>query len=146
MSRIAEQGPKAIPEVEFSEVQRNGGRIPEGLEETVRRTGCVILRGVVSVEEASNWEKSLKSYTKKHPNVAGYPIHDPQNFSLFWTPAQVQIRSHPRVLEAMDAVSQLWHVSDDEKLFDFSTQVVYADRFRIRHPTKGEEDSYFCYS
>lgn len=135
--RIAQQGPKAVPEISFEEVRNNGGALPEGLEKLVRQTGCVIIRGVVPEEQASQWEADLRSYTKRHPKVAGFPKHDPQNFSLFWTPAQVQIRSHPNVLKTMAAVSKLWHLSDENIPFDMSSQAIYADRFRIRHPTLG---------
>lgn len=137
-NRIAEAGPKAIPEINFSDIEANGGHLPESLADTVRQTGCVIIRGVVPEEEASGWEAELKKYTKEHPNVAGFPKHDPQSFSLFWTRPQVQIRSHPKVLKAMHSVSQLWHLSSDDALFDMASQVAYADRFRIRHPSRGE--------
>ncbi|KAH8896851.1 DUF1479-domain-containing protein [Thozetella sp. PMI_491] len=133
--RIAKEGPKSIPEIDFSTVESNGGHFPKGLVEQVRQTGCVIIRGVVSEEQAVQWENDLRSYTKRHPKIAGFPKHDPQNFSLFWTPSQVQIRSHPRVLKAMHAVSKLWHLTSDETPFDMATQVAYADRFRIRHPS-----------
>lgn len=134
---IAQRGPRSISEIKFSDLQSHGGRFPENFVETVKQTGCVIIRGVVSEEQASSWESELRSYTKKHPNIAGFPKHDPQNFSLFWTRPQVQIRSHPNVMKAMHAVSQLWSLSRDDDLFDLSSQVVYADRFRIRHPSKG---------
>ncbi|KAF4990006.1 hypothetical protein FDECE_14521 [Fusarium decemcellulare] len=137
--RISKFGPKAIPEINFSDIEANNGHLPGGLVDTVQRTGCVIIRGVVPEEEASGWEAELRTYTKKHPKIAGFPKHDPQNFSLFWTRPQVQIRSHPRVLKAMHSVSQLWHVSRDDALFDMASQVVYADRFRIRHPSKDQE-------
>ena len=138
MDRISKIGPRAIPEVDFTEIQSNGGRLPSGLADVVREAGCIIVRGVVSEEQASNWERDLKAYTKKHPRVSGFPPHNPQTFGLFWTPAQVQIRSHPSVLQAMDAVSQLWHLTRDDGLFDMASQVIYADRYRVRRPSKGE--------
>ncbi|CAG9940214.1 unnamed protein product [Clonostachys rosea f. rosea IK726] len=137
--RIAKLGPKSIPEIDFATIESNGGVLPDGLASLVQQTGCVILRNVVPEEQASKWEADLRSYTKRHPKIAGFPKHDPQNFSLFWTPAQVQIRSHPRVMKAMHAVSKLWHLSDDGILFDMSSQVLYADRFRIRHPSLDSE-------
>ncbi|CEL10619.1 hypothetical protein ASPCAL13736 [Aspergillus calidoustus] len=39
----------------------------------------------------------------------------------------------------MHAVGQLWHLSDEEAIFDLSSQVAYTVRFRIRHPSKNEE-------
>ena len=135
--RISKQGPQAIPEVDFSVVEAHGG-LPESLKDLVRQTGCLIIRGVVSEQQATTWENDLRSYARRHPKVSGFPQLNPQTFSLFWTPAQVQIRSHQRVLKAMNAVSQLWHLSDDDALFDNSSQVIYADRFRIRQPSKGQ--------
>ena len=134
--RISKQGPQAIPEVDFSVIESTG-HLPESLQHVVAQTGCLIVRNVVSEEQATTWERDLKAYTKRHPNVAGFPKHDPQTFSLFWTPPQVQIRSHPRIMAAMNAVSKLWHLTSDDTLFDMSSQVIYADRFRIRHPSKG---------
>lgn len=136
-NRIEQLGPRAIPEIDFSEIESNSGRLPDGLIDIVRQTGCVILRGVVPEEQATKWEDDLKAYTKKHPKVSGYPKNDPQSFSLFWTKPQVEIRSHPRVLKAMQAMSRMWHLSRDDSLFDMGSQVAYADRFRIRHPSRG---------
>lgn len=95
----------------------------------------MILRGVVPEAEATAWEKSLKEYVQKHPGVGGHPAKKPAAWNVFWTKAQVEMRSHPRVLEAMRSVSRLWHVSDPDTLIDFDSQVVYPDRIRIRYPT-----------
>jgi len=97
----------------------------------------VIFRNVVPEAQAVAWEAELKQYTKSHPNVGGFPAHDPQNWSLWWTRPQVQMRSNERVLGAMKAISKLWHVNDPSLPMDLSTQVTYPDRFRIRHPSKG---------
>lgn len=96
-----------------------------------------MLRNVVSEAQASKWEDELREYAQRHPEVAGYPRDDRQLFSLWWTKPQVEIRSHPRILQAMHIVSKLWHASDDA-LVDLDSQVVYPDRFRIRHPSKIE--------
>jgi hypothetical protein len=104
----------------------------------VRDRGCLILRGVVPEEQASAWEAELKDYTQRHKSVGGFPADNPQNWSLWWTRPQVNIRSHPRVLEAMGCVSQLWHVEDTsaDTPIDLASQVAYPDRFRIRYPSK----------
>ncbi|TQB69294.1 hypothetical protein MPDQ_002091 [Monascus purpureus] len=138
-NRIANLGPSSIPEIDFADIVENGGVLPDGAADRVRDAGCVVIRNVVPQETASKWEADLKAYVRSHPKVAGFPAHDPQNFSLFWTPAQVQIRSHERVLKAMRAVSQLWRLSSDEAVFDLGSQVCYADRFRIRHPSRDQE-------
>ncbi|KAL2812731.1 hypothetical protein BJX63DRAFT_443355 [Aspergillus granulosus] len=136
---IEKNGPAMIPEIDFNEVRRNGGELPPSFADLVRDRGCVILRGVVDEEQAVSWESQLKHYTRRHRGVGGFPRENPQNWSLFWTPAQVQIRSHTQVLEAMRCVSKLWRVDDPSLPIDLSSQVTYADRFRIRHPSKDAE-------
>lgn len=116
-----------------------GGNIPTALMDLIKDRGCVIIRNVVSEEQATRWEAELRNYTKAHSGVGGFPKENPQNWSLWWTKPQVEIRSHERVLEAMKAVSQLWHVSDPSAPIDLTTQVTYPDRFRIRYPSKGND-------
>lgn len=134
--RISRVGPASIPEVPFTAIEKNDGKLPADIEAAVQETGCLIVRGVVDEQQARKWEAELKAYVKAHPGVGGYPTHDPQNFSLFWTKPQIEIRSHANVLKAMKALSHLWHVTDPTIPFDLDTQVSYADRFRIRHPSK----------
>lgn len=81
------------------------------------------------------WETSLKDYVRRHPDVGGYPVDKPAGWNIFWTEAQVQMRTHPEVLKAMKSVSRLLHVSDPSALIDFDSQVVYSDRIRIRYPS-----------
>lgn len=95
----------------------------------------MILRGVVPEEQASAWEASLKDYVKRHPGVGGHPAEKPAAWNVFWTKAQVEMRSHPHVLSAMRSVSRLWHASDPNTPIDLDSQVVYPDRIRIRYPT-----------
>ncbi|KAF4544357.1 uncharacterized protein LTHEOB_6475 [Lasiodiplodia theobromae] len=136
---ISKNGPAMVPEIDFNDVMQNDGTLPPAFATLVRDRGCVILRNVVPTAQASAWEASLKSYTARHRSVGGFPVDNPQNWSLWWTPPQVQIRSHPRVLAAMRCVSQLWHVDDGALPIDMDAQVVYPDRFRIRYPSTDAE-------
>ncbi|KAF1999079.1 DUF1479-domain-containing protein [Amniculicola lignicola CBS 123094] len=133
---IEKNGPRMVPEIDFNEVKKNGGLLPDDFSALVRERGCVILRNVVSEEQAVQWEQDLLSYTKRHSEVGGFPVERPTIWSLFWTPTQVQIRSHPRVMEVMRCVSKLWTVSNPTVPVDLDSQVVYPDRFRIRYPNK----------
>ncbi|KAL4872567.1 hypothetical protein BDV12DRAFT_193286 [Aspergillus spectabilis] len=108
-----------VPEIDFDDVVSNGGKFPQEFADLARERGFVILRNVVPEEQATAWENELSEYTKKRPKV--------------------QIRSHPRVLKAMDTVSGLWHVDDESLPLDLSSQVVYPDRFRICYPSKDAE-------
>ncbi|KAL2203656.1 DUF1479-domain-containing protein [Sarocladium strictum] len=135
VQRIERHGSALVPEVDFSIIRENGGLLPEGLADTVRERGCVILRGVVPEEQAVAWEASLKDYVKRHPGVGGHPVEKPAAWNIYWTKAQVEMRSHPNILEAMRSVSRLWKVSDPNIPIDLDSQVVYPDRIRIRYPT-----------
>lgn len=133
---IAKNGSSMVPDIDFQEVKNNGGNLPTAFADLVRERGCLVLRNVVPEAEAEKWHQDLKAYTTKHAAVGGYPLDDPQLWTLYWTPAQVNIRSHPGVLEAMTCVSKLWHVEDPSLPIDLTTQIAYPDRFRIRYPTK----------
>ncbi|KAH7235415.1 hypothetical protein BKA59DRAFT_495997 [Fusarium tricinctum] len=135
VDHIAKFGPALVPEIDFNDVRQNGGVLPTDFTELVRERGCVILRHVVSEEQAVKWESMLKEYTKRHPGVGGHPKNKPAAWNVFWTKAQMEMRTHPRVLEAMRCVSRLWHVSDPSTPIDFDSQVIYPDRIRIRYPT-----------
>ena len=75
------------------------------------------------------------AYVKKHPGVKGVPppLEDPQIWRVYWTPPQVEARSHPDIIKCQTAMSMLYSCSDDVEV-DVSSQVMYADRFRVRHP------------
>lgn len=83
-------------------------------------------------EQALQWKQELKDYTSKHRAVGGRPLSNPTFWLLYWTRPQVQARSHPEILKAMKAVMKLWHVDDISLPIDMESQVIYADRFRIR--------------
>ncbi|KAF7550281.1 hypothetical protein G7Z17_g5838 [Cylindrodendrum hubeiense] len=135
VDHIEKFGSALVPEIDFAHVRENGGKLPPAFADLVRERGCVILRGVVSEEQATAWESSLKTYVKRHPNVGGHPKHLPVAWNVFWTKAQMEMRSHPAVLEAMKSVSRLWHAADPQTPIDFDSQVVYPDRIRIRYPS-----------
>ncbi|KAK4496205.1 hypothetical protein PRZ48_012185 [Zasmidium cellare] len=122
----------AIPEVQWADVQANGGKIPDNVAEEAKHAGCVLFRGVIPEEQALKWKQELKDYTLRHRAVGGRPLSNPTFWLLYWTRPQVQARSHPEILRAMNSVMKLWHVEDDSLPIDMDSQVHYADRFRIR--------------
>lgn len=94
----------------------------------------MLVRNVVPREQALAWKEELKEYIKEHRAVGGRPLSNPTFWLLYWTRPQVQARSHPEIMKAMNAVMKLWHVDDETLPIDISQQVYYADRFRIRQP------------
>ncbi|KAL4947401.1 hypothetical protein BDW69DRAFT_204434 [Aspergillus filifer] len=134
MERIARVQQEAIPEISWEEVKANGNRIPEPTATAAKTAGCLLVRGVISPEQALAWKEELRQYTKDHRASGGRPLHNPTFWLLYWTRPQVEARSHPEILAAMNAVTHLWHVSDPSLPIDLDSQVNYADRFRIRAP------------
>lgn len=49
-----------------------------------------------------------------------------------WTPGQLEARSHPNMIKAQIAMSQLYTVGSEQVEVDLKSQAMYADRFRVR--------------
>ncbi|RFU24556.1 hypothetical protein B7463_g11788, partial [Scytalidium lignicola] len=121
--RIAAVQRATIPECPWEDVVANGGRIPEKIAEQAKIAGCILFRGLMSEEQSLSWKEELIDYTKRHSAVRGRPLSDPTTWLLYWTRPQVQARSHPRILEAMNATSHLWNITDETLPIDLSSQV-----------------------
>jgi len=133
MARIKELQEKAVPKVAMSAIEANAGHLPKDAFEAAKKAGCLIITGVVSREQALKWRSELKKYLEDHPpgtKTTVAPYH--------WTKAQTESRSHPSVIKATTALNELWHVSNDDVLYDGTSQTVYCDRFRMRTKEMGE--------
>lgn len=131
---IEAAGPDYIPIVDFDSIGPDGA-FPKGVADLIKSRGCCVVRGVVSREQALKWKADLISYVKRHPGVAGIPTpsEDPQIWKVYWTKPQVEGRTHPNMIKAQIAMSKLYSCDEDTEV-DLSSQALYADRFRVRHP------------
>ncbi|GBE88545.1 DUF1479-domain-containing protein [Sparassis latifolia] len=131
-SEIAAQGSDYVPQVNFSELANLSS---ERIEE-IRRKGSLVIKDVVDDEEATQWRQWLREYVTKNPSIDGFPAEDKQFFQLYWTRSQVRARAHPNVLAATSWLNNMYHVRSGAQIenVDLSTPLMYADRFRIRHP------------
>lgn len=94
----------------------------------------VVIRGVVTRDQALKWKSELVDYVRRHPLVAGPPgAKDPQIWKTYWTKPQIEGRTHPNIIKVQIAMSKLFLCDNDTEV-DCGSQVLYADRFRIRHP------------
>ncbi|KAH8110499.1 DUF1479-domain-containing protein [Phellopilus nigrolimitatus] len=134
------EGSNIIPQVEFSELQNLS---PDKFKD-IKRRGAVLVKNVVDSGQATAWRDELTAFVKTNP-VEGFPEDDKQFFQLYWTRPQVQARAHPNVLSLIGWLNNLYHIGtppksdqvtsvDLLKSVELSTPLVYADRFRIRHP------------
>ncbi|KIY52987.1 DUF1479-domain-containing protein [Fistulina hepatica ATCC 64428] len=129
---IEKAGPEYVPRVDYSSIGTDG-RFPADIAAKIKEKGCCVVRGVVSRDQALQWKQSLIDYCKHHPDVPGFPPESPQFFGTFWQKAQVEARSHPSMIRAQAAMSQLYTANPATEV-DLTSLVVYADRFRVRQP------------
>jgi hypothetical protein len=72
--QIKEHGSSSVPSIEFQEVLKNGGKFPEDFATQVRKSGCVLIKNVVGVDEALGYKEEIKKYIKNHPRkIVGFP-------------------------------------------------------------------------
>ncbi|KAJ9145423.1 DUF1479-domain-containing protein [Pleurostoma richardsiae] len=128
---VAREGPAVIPEVQYRNLDNDLAR----LNETIRKRGAAVIRGVIPEDEARAYKTEIEKYVRKNPHTRGFPATDPQVFELYWSAPQLRARSHPNFMRAQKALMQsLWHSSDPDALVSLSQPLTYADRLRIRQP------------
>ncbi|KAG2132943.1 hypothetical protein DEU56DRAFT_902220 [Suillus clintonianus] len=128
-TEIINEGPNAI------HFQYLDTLVPEQLDD-IRRAGSIVIHGVVEESDAAGWKTALEEFIKANPHNEGFPEQDKQFFFLDWTQAQVQARVHPNILKVITWLNNLYRAKTDKKMegVDLDIPLVYADRFRIRHP------------
>ena len=92
--QIDDLGGEVIPEIEFSKIQENGGKIPSATVAEVYKRGILIVRGVLDKDEAQKYLAELKQYMKcngENPEEIGKTFYE-----VYWSKPQVFF------------VSQLW--------------------------------------
>jgi hypothetical protein len=127
----AEKGTENIPQVPY-EALVNGDN-DSAAARLVKDCGVVVVKGVVDEKVALDWKESIREYVKTNPQAKGFPEHNPQVFDLFWTPAQIEARTHPNMIKIVTRMNQLCTVSPDAPI-SLTNPVLYADRCRIRQP------------
>lgn len=140
------RGGTGIPELPYDAIAE--GTVTGAEREAIRRTGCVIIRGVFPRAQAEAWNRELgdyidaNDYYTKAKAKAGLDkyfsdLKDavPQIFGLYWSKPQVMARQAESMAETKRFLNRLWDVSGpmgDE--FDPDFDYAYADRTRRRQP------------
>ncbi|KAG8863766.1 hypothetical protein FRB96_007603 [Tulasnella sp. 330] len=137
---IEEIGSNYIPQVDFASLSK----LSQAEIDKIKSAGSVVIRNIVDDEEAVGYQEALKEYVKANPQVHGFPEvtlaakfrGDKQFFEMYWSSSQLRARSHPNVLAAGVFLNNLYHAEEND-IIDPNHNLIYADRFRIRHPSKG---------
>jgi Gig2-like len=134
-----QSGAPVFPVVEFGDVL--AGRVTDAARDTIRRAGCVVLRGTFDRDEAEAWDAELGDYIErnafrdrlleKHPGAAGAS----RIWPVYWSRPQVAARQHPRMAVARRFLNALWRFeSDGMRWFEPDQDIGYPDRVRRREP------------
>lgn len=101
---------------------------------SLEATGVGIIKNVIPVHQALTWKSDIQSYIQKNPQTKAFPQHDPQVYELYWSPSQIQARSHSDILKAQKFPMSHWHSSQPTAPISTNHPLSYADHLRIRQP------------
>ena len=110
------------------------GNLEDGVRQSVRDAGCVVVRGVVASDVASGWKDSVLAYAKNNPSHRGFPPDNPQVYELYWSVAQTQARQHPNVHDTILGLNAIWDPVAPSTGVNLTAPLVYGERLRIRQP------------
>ena len=63
---IKERGNELIPTVSFDKIRNNGGKLPEGIADKVRKRGVLIIKNVIPKQEVEDMMTELLKYMYKN--------------------------------------------------------------------------------
>ncbi len=128
-----ERGVNVVPVTTYEKIRNNGGRLPEGVAEKVRRRGVVVVRDTIPREEIETMVADLLKYM--YDNGA-FPTSGKNQtvYEVYWSKAQMSARQHPRMSAVQKALLQLWHAKEKGVDVDLDRPAMYIDRLRIRPP------------
>ena len=135
-------GRPVVPELEYRAIR--DGQVPEDVRRSIRRCGCVVIRGVFPSSVASGWFAEVGEYleTNRYEErevekrsldkyFSALKAGKPQIFNVYWSRPQVMARQDARLAETRAFLDRLWKY---EGAFNPDLQCTYADRLRRRQP------------
>ncbi len=138
----AAAGRPVVPEVDYRTIR--DGDVSDATRTAIRRTGCVVVRGVFPPAMASAWFGELGDYLDANryeerevekrsldKYFSALKAGRPQIFNVYWSKPQVHARQDPRLAETRAFLNRLWRY---DGVFDPDRECTYADRVRRRQP------------
>ncbi|KAK6542953.1 hypothetical protein TWF694_006889 [Orbilia ellipsospora] len=126
---IIQQGNEIIP-VCSAETLQKGFSSEE--EARIKKTGCVIVRGVIPEEEARKQYNEVHKYIHDNMDtIRAWPEDSPYMYELYDSPMQNAIRSHENHLKIHRLMNELWHDKSGETTPD---PLIFYDGVRDRPP------------
>jgi hypothetical protein len=140
--RDAAAGRPVVPEVSYHAIK--DGSVPDATRAAIRKTGCVVVRGVFPAAVANDWFAEVGEYLEANhyeqreidkrsldKYFSALKAGKPQIFNIYWSKPQVHARQDPKLAETRAFLNRLWHF---DGFFDTDRDCTYADRLRRRHP------------
>src|SRR3984893_9219793 len=135
-------GRAVVPELNYSDIRNNS--VPETIRQSIRKTGCTVVRGVFPADLARDWFAQVGEYLETNhyeelegekrsldKYFSGLKAGKPQVFNVYWSRPQVMARQDARLAETRAFLNRLWKY---EGVFNPDLQCTYADRVRRRQP------------
>jgi len=140
--RETSAGRPVIPEFHYRDIRN--GTVPEAARQSIRKTGCAVVRGVFPAAIASDWFAQIGEYLETNQYeqreaakrsldqyFSALKSGKPQVFNVYWSKPQVLARQDARLAETRAFLDRLWKY---EGVFNPDRQCTYADRVRRRQP------------
>jgi hypothetical protein len=135
-------GRAVVPELNYRDIPNN--TVPEAIRQSVRNTGCAVVREVFPSDLARDWFAEVSEYleTNHYEDMevekrgldkyfSALKAGKPQVFNIYWSKPQVMARQDARLARTRAFLDRLWKY---EGAFNPDLQCTYADRVRRRQP------------
>lgn len=136
-------GGAVIPIVPYADIAC--GRVPDAMQDKIRRRGACVIREVFPSEQATEWNEELGEYVEvnrldeKLANAAedkyfgSLAASKPQIYGIYWSKPQVFARQSESLTNTRVFLNNLWKSESEGRVHFNPNQVpVYADRIRRR--------------
>ena len=128
--RLARLRSDAVPILHMEELQGQG--FSEEQRKQLKSSGCCIVRGVLTDDEAGSLFQDIKEFTGQNKGkIPGWPAESVAIFNLYNSPTQIAIRTHPNHMKLQRLLNSLYH---DETGETSPEPLSYTDAVRIRPP------------
>jgi hypothetical protein len=136
-----ERGETIWPVIDYADIA--AGTVSAEDLATLRRRGCLVVRGHFDRDQAFAWDRDIVDYVERNRFFENYrgPGDDffgsvgskPEIYPIYWSPAQMQARQSDRMAQVQSFLNRAWkHESDGVQWFDPNRDSLYPDRIRRR--------------
>ena len=135
-------GRAVVPDLNYPDIRND--TVPEAIRQSIRNTGCAVVRGVFRADLAHDWFAEVGEYLETNhyeqlevekrsldKYFSALKAGKPQVFNIYWSKPQVMARQDAGLAETRAFLDRLWKY---EGVFNPDRQCTYADRVRRRQP------------